>query len=123
MGVKSATLPSQVELSGETSVVLSAIKDLSNRMLSLEQKRKYSNPFINTRKNHKPGSIIVLENGDYEINGIRTSIGDTMYLSGEELGLLADASSNKITLKGKDGDTSSIPITVTNFADISTIPF
>lgn len=124
LGLKPATLPSQVELSNETSVVLSAINDLSKRMSSLEQTELLDNPFIiRAKRKAKASKIIPLDGGEFEINNSRISIGDTLYISGKELGQLADVTPDSIMIKKKNGELTAVSSHESKFNDIVPYPF
>lgn len=121
LGVKPAKLPSQVELSSETSVILSAIKDLSNRITSLEQVA-YSHAMPNAMISQS-NKIQTLSDGVYKINGEKMSIGDTLYILGEELGQLADVTPHQVLIKNKNGKISKISANDPRFDQISIVPF
>lgn len=121
LGVKPAKLPSRVELSGETSVILSAIKDLSNRITSLEQVA-YSHTVPNAMISQS-NKIQTLSDGVYKINGEKMSIGDTLYILGKELGQLAEVTPHQVLIKNKNGKISKINANDPRFDQISIVPF
>lgn len=124
LGVKPATLPKNVELSDETSVLLSAIKDLSARIASLENHqpttefvfKPVANPFLKS-------SIKKGENGSYQINDESMSIGDTLHIKGNEIGQLVDVRGATIFVKNKKGEITKMAVSDPRFSEITTMPF
>ena len=124
LGMRPATLPSQVELSGETSVLLSAIKDLSNRISSLESTNKMRGTG-GFKLNIQAGENIITKNedGKFNINSEKISIGETLYIRGEEIGELVEVYAKEIRLKSKDGEIISISTDESRYRDVSALPF
>ncbi|MEW8332904.1 MAG: hypothetical protein AB2594_17855 [Candidatus Thiodiazotropha sp.] len=128
LGVKAATIPSQVELSGETSVILSAIKDLSSRMISLEQASKTTREYMPSRlpfsrQTKRKGPIQTLGKGLFLINDMKVSIGDSLYINEKEVGQLADVVDDKVLIKNESGELVILTIDSDSFYELSTIPF
>jgi len=123
LGMKSASPPSQVELSNETSVILSAIKDLASRVSSLEKPVDLTNPYTALRTKSSITPIVQLDGGEFLINGNKITIGDTLYIRGKKFGQLADVMSDAIVIKKRNGETSVISIFDKEFPIVNDIPF
>jgi len=130
LAVKPATRPSNVELSNDTSVILSAIKDLATRVSTIEQtstppsSTAYWNEYLKQttyRKSIPP--IKKTDDGGYLINGKPFEIGDEVYQDGNMLGILADANPTTIFIKNKTGSISKMNVSDMRFQFISDIPF
>ncbi|WP_237132369.1 hypothetical protein [Pseudohongiella sp. O18] len=124
LGVKPATIPQNVELSNEASVLLSAIKDLSGRIGALEQQDNLSltSKNANLILRRKP-RIEKIGDDQFSINGETVAIGDTLYIRGKSAGQLADVQPDKVFIKQKDGAVISVSSSDNNFKGISRIPF
>lgn len=121
LGVKPASLPSKVELSSETSVVLSAIKDLSNRITSLEIGQRKNINILPKRVVDK--KLIQISDDLFEINNEQVRLGDTLYIDTKEIGQLIAVGAVEIVVKSKDGTISPIFVNESRFSKISLIPF
>ena len=51
------------------------------------------------------------------------SIGDILYIEGDELGKLADAKSDRIIIKNKNSESIPISVMSSNFNKITSMPF
>ena len=132
LAVKPATRPSSVELSSETSVILSAIKDLANRISKVETFKSTGNRNVNEwlalremRSINKDKIFIdkFKHSGADYINGEPAEIGDSLFIDGKEIGVLADISASSILVKTKDDTVVKFSISDPNYKLISTSPF
>lgn len=126
LAVKPATRPTNVELSGETSVILSAVKDLANRISSLELSSvpiKQPSETKQRRFKHPPRIIERVDVGTFIINGERMDIGDDLYSNGKKLGVLADASPISLIIKNEAGELFEMTQQDPRFESITLIPF
>lgn len=120
LGIAPAKIPQPVEISNESRLLLSAIKDLSGRIGLMEnsgKRSKYRNQINNIN--------FIQDNldGTYTINGFKTSIGDDLFINGTAIGTLVDVHSDSIFLKRSNGQNLELSILDSQFSEIATIPF
>lgn len=122
LGVKPATLPSKVELSGETSVILSAVKDLADRITSLEAVKNGKVINIRPTRLSKVNKIVELADGSFELNNERVKIGDPLFIDFVEIGKLAHITSEGIYISSEEG-AKFYSVFDKDFSKISIFPF
>lgn len=127
LGVTPAPLPSRVELSNDTSLILQSLKSISSRLADIEttqirfpEKRGISN-FLNTL----PLGVTTdeAEPENFLINGESIFRGETIYLEGTSIGNLLNSDLSGVTVSTKDGKRRKIPRTHPKFATITSLPF
>ena len=126
LAVQPATRPSSVEVSGETSVILSALKDLASRISSLEHSSlPIQIPNEQAKRRFKRPSRMVerIAEGSFMVNGEKMDIGDDLYIKGKELGVLADASPHSLVIKSNAGEIFELQIDDPRFSLITLLPF
>ncbi|WP_394220246.1 hypothetical protein [Alteromonas gracilis] len=121
LGIKAASLPTGKELSAETGMILSAIDGLASRVRRIEGQNAPLNStekLIQLRralKNKADGKEII-------VNGIKTKIGEEMYLAGECIGQLVSIEDGVITIENSGEKRNFYPFDK-EFSNISPIPF
>lgn len=118
--ISPATLPTSVELSNESRILLSAITDLSNRIENIENTNL--NDIQNEVKIHKE-SIIEIEKNIYKINGFKVKIGDSLFINGNLIGTLHRVGVNSIYVMNKEGRLRIYKTSGPSFKKIDTLPF
>lgn len=122
LGIKPAESPQKTEISTDTSMILSAINDISSRLTTIEQKRRAGLQSVNHRAMQEL-PILKLNDGTFRINGYKLDIGDTVYARGEEVGKLVEVSSKGIYIEMKNGKKAFLEKDDDLFTKIDTIPF
>lgn len=127
LAVKPATRPSSVELSNDTSVILGALRDLSNRLSSFESNQVMSSPGIEIKNKRndprKSASILKINEGTYIINNEKMDIGEKIYIDGRSIGTFADAKPNGVRVKTDAGHIAQINVDDPRFGLLTTVPF
>ncbi len=128
LSVKPAVRPSSVELSNDTSVILSAVKDLANRISELEsgktdESRIRIQDDVRRLRTKITKMIEPLGDGSYNINNERMDIGDEIFINGTSVGVLADVDKTGIMIKQQNDDLFKISALDPKFQRISLIPF
>jgi hypothetical protein len=126
LAVQPATRPSNVELSSETSVILSAVKDLANRISALEFPNTHIQmPIEKSQRIFKraPKMIERVGEGSFIINAEKIDVGDDIYIDGKDLGVLADATPHSILVKNKAGELFEMTTADHRFKSVTLLPF
>ncbi len=127
LAVKPATRPSSVEISSDTTVILGALKDLANRMSSLEatQSPYLLSPSAYPSRNRFNLARIIkkLDDGTFEINDEAMEIGAELYVDGKSLGKLADVTPSGVKIKTDAGTIVDFSAGDPRFSKLTTIPF
>jgi len=121
LSIKPATRPDNIEVSTETGVILKSLKEISDRIATLEsaQIAKSSNS-----KNGTPRTIIrQLPGQKFLFNGETFKLGETVYIGGQEIGSLIGATPLSVSIKTKDESVITINHTDGGFSDITGLPF
>lgn len=120
LGITPAEITSNVKLSSETSLLLSAIHNISDRLTSLEDiKQKNINDFFYADMQSN-------KNKGYIINGELFGIGDTIFLHKEKSvkeGKIIDFVEKGVIIDFKGGDITLINKNQKEYFDLSSIPF
>jgi hypothetical protein len=125
LGLQKAAVAPATEVSADTALVLGTLKDISTRLLNVEEnvKPKYvvvrsSGDVVRTAPEKKP---LILPNGEGAF------VGDAVYsISGGtpgSLGTLVDVQPSSVVLKKQNGELYLIPPGDTLFMEMTTIPF
>ncbi|OBU27117.1 hypothetical protein C0Z01_15150 [Photobacterium kishitanii] len=119
ISIKPANLPSEVNLSNDTSILLNAITDISNRLAKVEIPSPIGR-VTNNNQNKKT------DKNQYNINDFTVDIGDELYVlvndSYKSIGILTNVKPSYIITK-KDGKLNSYSVNDSNYSNISNIPF
>lgn len=110
LSIRPAIIPSNIEISKESSLILESLTDIANRLTKLEKNEFDSPKYISSSKK-------------YEINKSKVALGDNLFDGkGNLLGQLADVHSDAIFIKQND---KIIKISKTNpdYNKIDNVPF
>lgn len=120
LGISPAAVPKSVELSDESRLLLSAIKDLSGRIGNIE-----SSKFKNNSSRVREHRIEIQQVGEnkFIINGCPIEMGGELFIRGDSVGVLVDASSSFVLLKTEDGRFIKYSVDDPDFRSLDTIPF
>lgn len=86
LGIKPASLPSDIKLSKDTSLILSAIKDLSSRVANIEVDNAINSKVVLSKNNRQSNSYFINQKSFFE--------GDKLLLEGKEIGTLVEVDSD-----------------------------
>ncbi|WP_052469269.1 hypothetical protein [Pseudomonas massiliensis] len=121
LSVKPATQPIRTELSNDASVILESLRDISNRISSIEALQALD---LSEKTIAYQGEINTkLPNGKYKFNGEVFSIGETLLINGKVIGDLKEVLPHSITVATKNGSVRKYSVSSPEFSKISAIPF
>lgn len=120
LGISPAAIPKSVELSDESRLLLSAIKDLSGRIGNIESSKFKSN---SSRVREHRVEIQQVGDSKFIINGYPIELGDELFIRGDSVGVLFDASSSFVLLRAEDGRYIKYGVDDPEFRNLDTIPF
>lgn len=126
LSLNPAPLPSRVELSNDTSVILQSLKSIASRLSDIEAAPTRMQPKrgLTALLNVLPTMTdIGLDTDNFIINGETMSVGETIYLDGKDIGSLYDYDHSGITVITADGRKRKFPHQHPKFSTISTLPF
>ena len=111
LSIKPATVSNSIEISKESSLILEALNDMSNRLYKLEKDR--TNTTIEAETNTPYY---------YDINGYKTLIGQELYEDTKYIGTLVDVHADSIFV---ENNKKTIKILKTNprYSKINIVPF
>lgn len=110
LSLKPAEVPSSVEISKESSLIIKSLNDISNRLIRLEK---------NGGKNYSYNKNKI---DSYDVNGWDVKIGEELFKGTESVGKLVDVHPDSIFLK-KDGKVYQIMRDNKLYREIDTLPF
>ena len=123
ISIKPANLPNEVNLSNDTSILLNAITDISNRLAKTEANDKTT---LLEHRNRSKNRNKKIDNTTYEINNAIISINDELYILNDNeyqsIGILQDALPTNITTS-KDGHLKKYQNNDPDYKTITNIPF
>jgi len=127
LGLSPAPLPSRVELSNDTSVILQSLKNISSRLADIEAapvripvKRTLSD-FLGTIQTVTVPSEDEPES--YIVNGEQMYKGERIYFEGKDVGTLINYDASGITIATHDGKRKKYPHNHPKFSTFTTLPF
>lgn len=124
LGIEPASIPIKRELSPDTSIILSAINDISNRMSILENKSASAASFLETQSSAISAANIEFGKTFTTLpEGSKAKIGDKLYMDGNEFGILSGINKYDIVVKKKNGEEEVIPRESQMHKKLSTLPF
>lgn len=120
LGISPAAVPKSVELSDESRLLLSAIKDLSGRIGNIESSKFKS---ISSRVRDHRLEIQQVGNDKFIINGCHVELGDELFIRGNSVGVLIDADPASILLRAESGGLIKYGVDDPDFRNLDVIPF
>jgi hypothetical protein len=126
LGVKPAALPSRVELSNDTSIILESLKDVANRIAKLESSRKLpstTKEYFLKDGNFVPRVTSVTKTEEIMLNGMPAAIGDKVFHGGKEVGKLVAITDENIAIMSPSGSIRKFLIDSEGFSKLEAIPF
>lgn len=127
LGVTPAPLPSRVELSNDTSLILQSLKTISSRLADIEatQTRLPEGRGLPHFLSKIPSGTIIdeAEPESFLINGESMFRGETIYFDGSTIGTLLNCDQAGVTINALDGKRKKILRTHPKFKTITTLPF
>lgn len=93
LGIEAAKLPKHVEVSPDTNVILSVLKDLSNRLRHLEKPKTLSFELFPENVRAKRG---------YMINGMFITTGQELFVQGQSIGYLIKVDNHGVYVDDRD---------------------
>jgi len=121
LSIKPATRPDNIEVSTETGVILKSLKEISDRIASLESVQMAKPSATKSFITQTP--VRVLSGQRYRFNSETFKLGDTLYIRGEEIGPLVGAGPFSVSIKTKDDNVLTIHHTDPGFSDLTALPF
>jgi|GEM_PF-1524080 len=125
LGVSPAALPTRVELSNDTSVILQSLKNISSRLAEIEAAPSRNIPKRGLSQFVFP-PITPGPDADAEvfiINGEPIAAGETLWIEGKELGTLVNYDTAGVTVRANDGMLTRLAHSHPKFKKISSVPF
>lgn len=127
LGVTPAPLPSRVELSNDTSLILQSLKNISSRLADIESTQirlPESRGLSHFLSNLPSGTIIdKTEPENFIINGESMFRGETIYFDGSAIGTLLNYDESGVTVSVSEGKRRKIPRNHPKFKTITTLPY
>lgn len=119
LSIPAATIQNQVAISEDTTLVLNALRDVTDRLSKIERSSAWSVKSKNiTAKYDNPRSLRSIQ-----VKGAQLSIDDDIYVNGDYIGMLIGIDSDGVYLKSSDGLTKKIGYNDPLIEQFSTLPF